>query len=277
MYERYITAKSRQFFAFNIWNIESAKAVLDAAAEQRQDVIIQTSMKAFSLIDKEELRFFATNYAGNRGIKAYLHLDHCKRMDYIEEALKYKWDSVMIDASEQCLDENIRITNEVCLLAKAKNVMVEAEVGQINGVEDDISATEVGIARIEDVEKFIKETDVDMLAVAVGTAHGLYKGMPHLHYDLIGEIQKKTDIPIVVHGGTGLTDGMFLKLLSYDNIKKVNISTDVKLAYRQGVQKAYQEGILEKDEFDPLKVTDYIHKEIKDMVMTKMELLKING
>ena len=277
MYKKYISPRSKQYFAFNIWDIESAKAILDAAAKQKQDVILQASMKAFLGIDKEELRFFVTNYAGNRGINAYLHLDHCKRMDYIEEAIKYNWDSVMIDASDRTLDENIRITNEVCVLVKEKNVMVEAEVGQINGVEEEITATEAGIARIEDVETFVNLTNVDMLAVAMGTAHGLYKGTPHLHYELIEKIKKITDLPLVVHGGTGLSDEMFIRLLSYDNIKKINISTDVKLAYRKGIQEAYQEGLLEKDGFDPLKLTEHIHLEIMDMAMAKMELLRKNG
>lgn len=274
MVEKYITQKSQQYFAFNIWNIESAKAVLDAATYQKQNVILQTSMKAFSEIDKEELRFFVTNYVRYKGINAYLHLDHCKRMDYIEEAITYKWDSVMIDASDKSLGENISITNEVCALAKDRQVLVEAEVGQINGVEEEISVTEAGIARIEDVMEFIRATDVDMLAVAIGTAHGLYKGIPNLHYDLIEDVRKITDMPLVVHGGTGLTDEMFLKLLSYDNVKKINISTDVKLAYRQGIEEAYRDGIMEKNGFDPLKVTDYIHQEIMNMTVAKMELLK---
>ena len=274
MVKKYITPKSQQYFAFNIWNIESAKAVLDAAANQKQNVILQTSMKAFSELDKEELRFFVTNYARRKDINAYLHLDHCKRMDYIEEAITYKWDSVMIDASDKCLEENISITKEVCTLAKAEQVLVEAEVGQINGVEEEISVTEAGIARIEHIMEFIRATDVDMLAVAIGTAHGLYKGIPNLHYDLIEKVRKITDIPLVVHGGTGLTDEMFLKLLSYDNIKKINISTDVKLAYRQGIEEAYRAGLMEKNGFDPLKVTDHIHQEVMNMAVAKMELLK---
>lgn len=276
MYKKYVPPKSKQYFAFNIWSIESAKAVLDAAVVSKQDVILQTSMKAFLELDKEELRFFVTNYVKNKGIAAYLHLDHCKRMDYIEEAIDYEWDSVMIDASDKSLNENIRITNEVSLIAKEKNVLVEAEVGQINGVEEEISVKETGIAQIEDVEKFIRETEVDMLAVAIGTAHGVYKGIPNLHYELIEEVKKIADIPLVIHGGTGLTDEMFLKLLSYDNVKKINISTDVKLAYRQGIQSAYQEGILEKNGFDPLKVTNYIHQEMMNMAAAKMELLRRN-
>ena len=101
MYKKYVIPKSKQYFAFNIWSIESAKAVLDAAAVSKQDVILQTSMKTFWGLDKEELRFFVTNYVKNKGIAAYLHLDHCKRIDYIEEAIKYEWDSVMIDASDK--------------------------------------------------------------------------------------------------------------------------------------------------------------------------------
>lgn len=154
--QRYIHKNSLQYFAFNIWSIESAKAVIDGASVLNRDVILQTSMKAYELLDKEELRVFVNSYAEKNNIHAYLHLDHCKRMDFIEEAIACGWDSVMIDASEQPLEENIRLTNEVCKIARNNDVLVEAEVGQIAGQEDEMSVTEAGIAKIEDVNIYGK-------------------------------------------------------------------------------------------------------------------------
>lgn len=272
--ERYIYEDSSQYFAFNIWSIESAKAVIDGAAVLNRDVILQTSMKAYEHLDKKELRMFVNSYADKNDIHAYLHLDHCKRIDFIQEAIEFGWDSVMIDASEQSLEENIRLTNMVSKIIGDNNVLVEAEVGQIAGQEDELSVTESGIAKIEDVETFIKNTTVNMLAVAVGTAHGLYKGVPRLHYDLIEQVIKESDIPLVIHGGTGLGEETFLHLLSYKNIKKINISTDVKLAYRQGIQESIQSGYLEKEHFDPIKVNRKIHDAIQDMAIGKIKLLE---
>ena len=272
--QRYIHLNSAQYFAFNIWSIESTKAVIDGASIFNRDIILQTSMKAYELLDKEELRAFVSSYSDKYNIRAYLHLDHCKRMDFIQEAIRCGWDSVMIDASDQSLEENIRLTNMVCKIAGDNNVLVEAEVGQIAGQEDELSVTEAGIAKIEDVKTFLENTKVDMLAVAVGTAHGLYKGTPKLHYDLIDQVAELTDIPLVIHGGTGLTEEMFLRLLSYKNVKKINISTDVKLAYRKGIEKSIQRGYMEEESFDPLKVSQEIHNAIQDMTVNKLKLLE---
>ena len=172
--DQYISKSSRQFFAFNIWSIESAKAVMDAAAQQKQHVILQTSEKAFEQIDKEEFAVYVRSYERKKGIKAYLHLDHCQKIDYINEAVECGWDSVMIDASDKTLEENIRITNNVVYLAKKKGVLVEAEVGQICRQEDGLSSIETGMAQIDDIEKFVRSTDIDMFAAAVGTCI-LYK------------------------------------------------------------------------------------------------------
>lgn len=273
----YINKNSEQYFAFNIWNIESAKAVIDAALQLRKNLILQTSSKAFSQMDKEEMRFFVTNYVKNRGIQVYLHLDHCRQLDLIKEAIRYKWDSVMIDASELALEENIRLTNEVCGIVKEYGLPVEAEVGQIAGVEEEIQVKEAGVARLKDIQKFISRTNVDMLAVAIGTAHGLYRGTPRLHYDLLLQVMEVTDIPLVIHGGTGLTDEVLCKLLSYNNVKKINISTDVKLAYRKGIYESLQNGNLEEAGFDPLKVAKEINTAICNMVKGKLALLDRNG
>ena len=207
--KQYIHSGSQQYFAFNVWSIESAKAVIDAASKVKRSVILQTSMKAYELLDKEEIRAFVNSYAGKKGICAYLHLDHCKKIDYIQEAVSYGWDSVMIDASDRPLEENIEFTNTVCDIAKRKDVLVEAEVGQIAGQEDELSIAEDGIAKIEDVQRFLHSTNVDFLAVAVGTAHGLYKGTPKIHYELLEQVIHLSDMPLVIHGGTGLSDETF--------------------------------------------------------------------
>ncbi len=272
--DKYISSTSQQYFAFNIWSIESAKAVIDAASQMKCNIILQTSMKAFEQIDKKEFYAFVRSYEQKKGIKAYLHLDHCKEMDFIQEAAECGWDSVMIDASDKTLSENINITNKVVKLVRKKGILVESEVGQICGQEDEVTSVGTGIAKMDDIEKFIKSTDIDMLAAAVGTVHGLYRGVPDIRYDMLDEIGRITDIPLVIHGGTGLTNEILLKMLIYKNVKKINISTDVKLAYKRGIEESIQMGVMEQNGFDPLKVEWFIHDEIQNMVMNKLKLLR---
>lgn len=271
---KYIHADSPQFFAFNVWSIESAKAVMDAAAQTGCSLILQTSMKAYEQLDKEGFRTYVKDYGQKNDIKTYLHLDHCRKMEYIREAVDLGWDSVMIDASEKPLYENIEITNEVIRTARPKGVLVEAEIGQIRGQEDDISSVTAGIADIRDVAEFLKNADVDMIAAAVGTVHGLYRGVPDIHYDVIEQTGRITDIPFVVHGGTGLSDKVLLRLLSCKNVKKINISTDVKLAYRRGIEESIRDGAMEAKGFDPLRVERQIHDSIQHMAVEKIGLLK---
>ncbi len=271
---KYLSPTSRQFFAFNVWDFSSAKAIIDAASKSETSIILQTSMKAFAKLDKKEFRMFITQYSKQKRVNVYLHLDHCKKRELFEDAITAGWDSVMIDASERPLLENIQITDEICRIAHEQNVLVEAEIGHIAGVEDGEEITQGGIADIKDVEIFINNTGIDSLAVAIGTAHGLYKGKPSLHYDILEKTANISDIPLVIHGGTGLSDDVFKKLLSYSNVKKINISTDVKQAYRTGLCLSEKEKLLEKDGFDPLKIVANIHYCIEQMALHYLNLQK---
>ena len=269
---KYLNPNSEQFFAFNIWSIDSAKAVIDAAVSKHTNIILQTSMQAFSKIDKLELRNFVSNYSKRNKVSVFLHLDHCKKKEMFIEAINAGWDSVMIDASDCPLQENFDITNEICVLAHANNVLVESEIGHIAGVEDGVGVTQGGIAELKNIETFIKNTDIDFLAVAIGTAHGLYHGKPELHYELLEETGKISTIPLVIHGGTGLSDDMFRKLLAYQNVKKINISTDVKQAYLNGILYAEKSQFLKSEGFDPLKVEAGIHDSIMQMASHYLDL-----
>ena len=273
---KYIDMNSPQYFAFNIWSIESAKAVMYALSQKQHDIILQTSVKVFEALDREELRWYVTRYAEKGGIHVFLHLDHARRLETIQEAVRHGWDSVMIDASDKPLEENIYLINEArsCIGKMKRNVLVEAEIGQIYGAEDDIVSEKTGVAEIKEIEEFVRRVDIDMLAVAIGTVHGQCRGVPRLHYDLIEKTSKITNLPLVIHGGSGLTEGMLLQLLSFKNVKKINISTDVKLAYRAGIEKSRRLGYMEENGFDPLRVMDQIRKAIEYMVMEKLSLLE---
>ena len=260
-------------FAFNIWDINSAKAVIDGAAIKRKNVILQTSASVYKQISQKQLREFVNSYAEEKNITALLHLDHCKDIELINNAIENRWDSVMIDASDKELEENIRITNKAADWAHRYGVLAEAEIGQVKGVEDDIEVRRSEVASIQDINRFMKETRADMIAVACGNAHGEYKGEPELKYDLVEYTVRQADIPFVVHGGSGLKDSVLKKLISIPGVKKINISTDVKLAYRQGILYASQNGFLEQKGFQATKVEACIHDAIVDMVNKKLDLL----
>ena len=261
-------------FAFNIWDMNSAKAVIDAAAEKKENIILQTSSSIFQNMSKQQMRDFVSSYSAEKNIEVWLHLDHCKKEELIKEAIRYGWDSVMIDASDKELSENIRITNEITAFAHEREVLVEAEVGQVKGVEDDVDGRDGALASRQDITRFLEETNIDMIAVAFGNAHGIYHGTPKLCYDLVEYTVEQTDIPFVVHGGSGLSDEVLKKLIKIHNVKKINISTDVKLAYRKGIMQAYCDGKIEEDGFQAVIVEQYIENAIKVMAESKLALLK---
>ncbi len=267
--------KNNVMFAVNIWDINSARAVMEAAKEKGQNIILQTSSSVFGKMQKKQLREYVTSYAGELGIEAYLHLDHCKDLSLIEEAISFGWDSVMIDASDKTLEENICITNKVVELAHKEGILVEAEIGQVKGVEDDMEVKSALVADKKDIGKFCDETQIDMLAVAFGNAHGIYEGEPELDYELMEYSIERSGLPFVVHGGSGLQDDVMKKLIDTCGVKKINISTDVKVAYRTGILNAFQAGAMESKGFQAVNVEKYIQAAIREMVCTKLDLLKM--
>lgn len=266
--------ENNTMFAFNIWDLNSAQSVIDAAAVEHQNIILQTSAGLYSKLPHKQLREFVSSYQKEKSIKVWLHLDHCKSEDMIMDAIKNGWDSVMIDASAKPVDENIEITNRITKYAHENNILVEAEVGQVIGVEDDICVMEAAVASRLDVKRFIENTNVDMLAVAFGNAHGVYKGEPELHYDLVEYTTSISDTPFVVHGGSGLSTEVLERLIKIPNVKKINISTEVKIAYRDGIVSAYQQGFMNENGFQAIKVNNFIDESIQRLVIDKLKLLR---
>lgn len=262
-------------FAFNIWDIDSARAVIDAANEESRNVILQTSAGVFRDIPRRQLREFVASYTEKMDIQVWLHLDHCKDFRTIKEAIENGWDIVMFDGSDEKITDNIKKTNQITEYAHGRNVLVEAEIGQVGGVEEDIAALQGRVASKEDIDLFIKETDVDLIAAAFGNAHGIYKGEPALHYELIEYTANATKKPFVVHGGSGLSDETIRRLLGFPNVKKINISTDVKMSYRQGIIKAYERGMFSEEGFQAVKIEKQIYSEIKSMARRKIGLLNM--
>lgn len=266
-------------FAFNIWDFSSAKAVMDAAKNMGQDVILQTSANIYMSMPQIELRQFVTCYASSLGINAWLNLDHCREEEMVRDAMDKGWDSVMLDMSQKSLKENIEAVNSLRAYTenKAQRPCIEAEVGVLQGTEEDISSIEGLIASREDIDKFAERAEYDALAVAFGNAHGTYRVPPNLHYDLVEYAIEKSQKPFVVHGASGLREEEIGKLLSINGVRKVNISTDLKLAALHGYKEAERKGWLRESGFQPARVQQSVYDSVRRKAEEKMSMLKGDG
>lgn len=255
-------------FAFNVWDFDSAKAVIDAAASINQNVILQTSTGIFKVLPQGVFSRFVKDYASYKGVKAWLNIDHCKEKETLKLAVDSGWDMIMCDGSSMPVGQNIAFTNEIAEYAHQHGVLVEAEVGQVKGIEDDIVVQQDSIASKDEIKRFLNEANIDFIAVAFGNAHGEYKVEPNLHYDLVEFTTSLSDIPFVVHGGSGLPDEVLSRLINIHNVVKLNISTDLKSACRRGMTKAVNNWS------QPIKATDLIHDEVMAVAVSKMKLIK---
>ncbi len=240
--------------AFNILDYNSTKAVIEAAEQLKAPVIIQTSAKTVIFWGSSAIVSWVRELVRSSTVPIALHLDHCKDLQLIAECIEAGWTSVMIDASAKPFDENLALSRRVVEMARPKNVTVEAELGAIVGVEDDIHVKEqdAHLADPEQAVRFCNQVDPDCFAPAIGTAHGVYKGEPKIAYDRLEEIAAKTPIPIALHGGTGLADDVFRKCISL-GCAKVNISTQLKYAFIDGFVKYHNK---HNTQYDPLKVIE---------------------
>ena len=215
--------------AFNPVDYASMKAMVAAAQECDAPVIIQTSAKTIRYYGHEALFSWFKPLAENADVPVALHLDHGKDLDMIKKCIDIGWTSVMIDASDKPFEENLEITKKVVGWADAKGVGVEAEIGEIGGVEEDIVVAEedAHLADPNEAERFCKAVELGVFAAAIGTAHGYYHGEPDVQFDLIEEINKRTATPMALHGGTGLDKETIARCIAL-GCAKVNISTNLK-------------------------------------------------
>ena len=260
--------------AFNILDYNSMKAVVDAAEELRSPVIIQTSVKTVVFWGYDAVMSWARQLTENTSVPIAIHLDHCKDLEVIRICIESGWTSVMIDASSKPFEENVELTGRVLEMAKPNNISVEAELGAIVGVEDDIYVKEQDshLADPEQAVEFCKKLPVDCFAPAIGTAHGVYKGEPKIAYDLIEEIAKRTGVPLALHGGTGLADEVFHKCIAL-GCAKVNISTQLKYAHING----FVDYFVANNIYNPLKPLQAQYDSLKTAVVQNIKLFGSQG
>ena len=256
--------------AFNINNMECLQAIINAAEAKEAPVIIQTSEGAIKYAGLDYLSAMVKLAAKNTRVPVALHLDHGTTYETIMKCIASGWTSVMIDASKYDLNTNIELTKEVVKVAHACGVSVEAELGKLSGVEDQISVSEKDAIYTDPREAvtFVESTGIDSLAIAIGTAHGVYKGEPKLDFDRLKEIKSLLKMPIVLHGASGVGEEDLRKAVEL-GVNKINIDTDIRLAFKAGCQEVFENT---PNEFDTRKICGKARIKMQEVVERKMEI-----
>lgn len=255
---------------FNINNLEWTKSILEAMNEAQKPVILGASESAINYMGGYKTVFSLVNaLISDLKIKipVCIHLDHGTSIDSCKKAIDAGFTSVMIDASKYPLEENIRITKEVVEYAKTRNVTVEAEVGHIGGTEDNITSSNLN-ARLEDCIELVEKTGVDSLAPALGSVHGLYQGEPNLDFDTMQQLNEILEVPLVLHGGTGIPEKQIKKAIEC-GISKININTEIQVSWYNDVKRFIEEN---PHIYDPRKVINSGQAAIKKQVHEKIEM-----
>lgn len=238
--------------AFNCNNMEIVQAIINAARSEGAPVIFQASQGAIKYAGLEYITSLVRTAAAGTDIPVVLHLDHGTDFEQILRCLRAGFTSVMIDGSKFPLEENMALTRRVVAIAHVMGASVEGELGRIGGTEEQISvsAREATMTDPEEARRFAATTGVDALAVAIGTAHGRYKGTPELDFDRLAAIDRLVPTPIVLHGSSGVPDDAIRRAVEL-GVRKINIDTDIRVAFVEATRQALAAN---PDEIDPRKV-----------------------
>jgi tagatose 1,6-diphosphate aldolase GatY/KbaY len=268
--------------AFNITNLVQMEAVVEAAIDKKAPLIIQTSVKPSQFLGRDVLVAIYRTLAESAPIPICLHLDHSTNVEYCKQCADAGYTNIMIDASKQPFEENIRQTKEVVDYCHAiGGISVEGELGTVSGVEDQIKVAEdeAALANPTQAVEFVERTGVDIFAPAIGTAHGVYKTKnPKVDFERMGKINQLLNsdgvkTPLVVHGGTGLPDDYITKLVEVGGAK-FNVSTELK---RTLINTTYSYISDNREQYDPGKIDVAIKDAIREVVGRWIDILGSAG
>ena len=261
--------------AFNFHNLETIQVITETASDLKSPVILAGTPGTFSNGGRDYLQALV-EVASRRykDIPIAMHLDHHETFESIKESIDLGTKSVMIDASHHTFEENISIVKEVVDYAHRWDVTVEAELGRLVGQEDDmeVDEKEAFFTDPEAAYEYTERTGIDSLAVAIGTAHGLYRLEPKLDFERLEEIRKRVNIPLVLHGASGIKGEDIRKCISL-GITKVNIATELKIPFSREVRKYLME---HPEENDPRKYMAKAKEEMKKVVAEKIRICMSN-
>lgn len=260
--------------AFNVENMEMVQAVVAAAEELKSPVIMQTTPSTVKYASPEMFYANVAAAAKDASVPVVMHLDHGSSFELAVHAFRAGYTSIMIDGSHSVFEENIAITKSVVDVCHAGNVPVEAELGKVGGKEDDLDGGNGGGYTVpSEAVEFVEKTGIDSLAVAIGTAHGVYKGTPKLDVERLSEIREVVSIPLVLHGTSGVPDEAVKECIRR-GICKVNYATDLRIAFSNGVKEYLAAN---PDAFDPKKYNAVGREKVKEYVMSKILVCGSNG
>lgn len=256
--------------AFNIHNLETFQVVVETAARLNSPVILAGTPSTIKYAGAEYLVAIAKAAAKQHNIPISIHLDHFEDIEEIKKYIDAGFKSVMIDASHHPFKDNVRIVKEVVEYAHRFDVTVEAELGRLSGVEDDlvVDAKDLRYTNPDQALEFVKSTNIDSLAISIGTAHGLYKEEPNLDYDRLVDIFNKVDVPLVLHGASNVPHDMVRKAIEL-GISKVNIATDLKIPFSDALKQHFIDN--PKDN-DPRKYMTPAKKAMEKIVEDKIQV-----
>jgi ketose-bisphosphate aldolase len=260
--------------AFNTVDDITMHGVIRAAEQSRSPLIVQISVKTVKFWGADVVHDMFTEMAGRAKVPVALHLDHCPDPDVARMCMDVGWNSVLFDGSGMTFEDNQKLTKDIVAYAKTKGAAVEGEVVAVAGVEDGVGSDEEGgLPPIEKELEFIADTGIYCYAPPIGTAHGFYKAEPKIRYDRMEYLVSKTNMPMVLHGGTGLNDEVYGKLIAL-GAAKVNISTALKKTYADGF-KHY----LEKNptQYDPLKLIGAVQNDVTTLAQHYFKLFGSEG
>ena len=253
--------------AFNAENMEMVMAIIEIATELNTPVIIQTTPSTVRYAGESMYQAMVKAVAEKTPVPVAMHLDHGDKFELIQRAAKAGYTSLMIDGSHEEFEDNITLTKKAVEFARHYGIPIEAELGSVGGKEDDLEA-QGGCTDPMEAAEFVQRTGVDSLAVAIGTAHGVYKKEPKLDIERLKEIRKVVNIPLVLHGASGLSEDAVRTCIK-EGICKVNFATELRIAYTEAVR-----GILGNDDkvFDPKKYGKAAMEKVKEAVRMRMEV-----
>ena len=256
----------RALLAANFYNVETLLAILRAARQTKSEVILQTSPSTLEYLGVELAAAMARAAARENGVRAWLHLDHASDPKLINACIEAGYDSVMIDASDCDLETNIERTRAVVETAHARGVAVEAELGVVPKLGQ-AAAQKGDYTTPETAAHFVRETHIDFLAVAIGSAHGFYKSAPRLDLERLEAIRDAVEVPLVLHGGSGLSAQQWQSTIER-GVAKINFATEIKDTFTRVLQSTLCAG----DEIDLRKTFPPAMQAVTQLVVEKMRV-----
>lgn len=261
--------------AFNVHNLETIQAVVEGAAEEKSPVIIQTTPGTLKHAGIPYVAACVKEAGRLYDIPIALHVDHCPSYQTIVQCIQHGYTSIMIDGSMLPYDENVALVKKVVETAHYAGVAVEGELGRIGGTEDDMVVEDENafFTVPSEAKAFVEDTGIDFLAVAIGTAHGIYKGEPKLQFERLSEIRKAVDVPLVLHGASGVPEASIKEAIRR-GITKINIATELKIPMAEAIKRSFADNPREND---PRNYMGAAKKAVKKAVREKIQMCGSSG